>query len=312
MLAPGVPAEGTPAPESAREAASAAVSRQLTEDAVTVLPAEEARRRLVDELHAECTEIGCGGAVVRSLGVDFAVLVTVWAPSGEPSSVSIALIGADDSLGGEAPIEDGNVVSAALRALTIAYQRWQASQMGFVEVSSTPPGADVRIDGRPVGETPLRRLVMQGERTVSVSLQGHTSEEQRIEVAPTQSHPVAFALVPVMEELPVNAPSSGEADLGWLNWVAGIGLVAGSVGAAIAPVHTLARLGECHEQTMGGVCRTEVQFGAVSGVLLGVSAIALGVGVTLLVIQPFGGDEPVEVDVSAQPEAASVRVSGRF
>ncbi len=145
---------------------------------------------------------------------------------------------------------------------------------------------------------------MQGERVVRVQLEGYTADEQTLEVQPTQSHPASFTLVAAVEELPAAPTTRTEAH--WANWVVGGALIAGGVAALIAPVHTLARSGECVDEPAPGLCRSEVQFGAVSGVLLGVGVAALAGGVVFLAAQP------ITVDVIVQPDEASVRVSGAF
>src|SRR5690606_19067434 len=87
MLPPGTPAAGQQAPAEAQQAAIDAVTRALTADQITVIGTPDAQRRMVGEPFAECNALDCGAQVARSLGVDFVVLVTLWAPRGEPTSV---------------------------------------------------------------------------------------------------------------------------------------------------------------------------------------------------------------------------------
>src|SRR5690606_15227020 len=98
ILPPGQPPAGAPAAEAVREAAARAVASTLTEGGLTVVPADEGQRRIADEPFAGCRDIDCGANVVERLDVDFAVLVTVWAPRGTPTTVVVTLIGPGDSV----------------------------------------------------------------------------------------------------------------------------------------------------------------------------------------------------------------------
>lgn len=306
MLPPGTPAAGQQAPAEAQQAAIDAVTRALTADQITVIGTPDAQRRMVGEPFAECNALDCGAQVARSLGVDFVVLVTLWAPRGEPTSVVVTLIGANDSAAGDAPI-DGDVVAATLRALTTAQQRWQAAQMGFLEVRSNPPGAAVEIDGRLVGQTPIRHLAMAGLRSVRIHLEGYEPVEERVRVEPTREHPVEVTLTQATEPPPVAVPET-RTEPHWANWLVGGALVAGGIAALVSPIHTLARLGECVES--GGLepgwCRSEVTFGVQSGVLLGVGAAALIGGIVFLAAQPF------QITTVVTPDSAALQLSGTF
>ena len=221
MLPPGSPPDGPPPPDEARRAALEAVTRALSDDGVTVIGTADAQRRMVGETFAECNALECGGEVARSLGVDYVVLVTLWAPRGTPTSVVVTLIGASDSAAGDAPVE-GDLTAATLSALTTARQRWQAAQMGFLAVTSTPPGADVEVDGRLVGRTPIRHLAMAGQRTVRIHMDGYAPVERSVRVEPTREHPVEVTLVEGVEEVvegPVAPVTRTEAH--FANWLIG-------------------------------------------------------------------------------------------
>jgi hypothetical protein len=53
---------------------------------------------------------------------------------------------------------------------------------GFLEVSSDPPGAQVRIDGEPAGTTRLKKALAVGRHDVEVSLPGYETARQESEV----------------------------------------------------------------------------------------------------------------------------------
>ena len=55
-----------------------------------------------------------------------------------------------------------------------------------VTVTSTPPGADVLVDGGLAGVTPLNAEVLQGEREITVHLAGHKSWQETVIVEPSR------------------------------------------------------------------------------------------------------------------------------
>jgi hypothetical protein len=58
---------------------------------------------------------------------------------------------------------------------------------GTLSVRSTPPGAEVLVDGQSVGKTPLAGVrVLAGQRSVEVALAGHYSDRRTIAVSENQ------------------------------------------------------------------------------------------------------------------------------
>ncbi len=303
MLGPGVPGEGPEAAIESSRAAAAAVAMQLSSQGVTVISASDARRRMTGEPFANCNALDCGPNVVRSLGVNFAVLVTLWAPRGNPTSVVVALIGAEDSAAGDAPVESNDLIAATMTALRIAQQRWQTSQMGFLNVTSTPSGANVEIDGRLAGQTPLRHLVMAGERRVRVLLDGYLPSEELVVVEATEEHRVELTLVAGEAVSPgsTEPPTDGAPSI--LNFLVGGGLSALGVGLLIPPIHGFAVDGSC---VGSPPCAQVHQFGTVNGVLLGLGVASLATGVVFMAAQPL------RVSVSAAPGSAQLDFEGNF
>jgi hypothetical protein len=285
-----------------REAADAVLTG-LNAQGATVIPSDDARRRMIGEPFADCRDLDCGPDVVRNLGVDFAVLVTVWAPRGTATSVVVTLVGSSDSVAGDAPVSNGDVAAGATAALATALSRWQASQTGFVVVTSEPPGASVEVDGRMIGRTPLRHLVPAGQRTLRIYMDGFVAVERVLEVTSAQEHPIEVTLV---GEGAVQDPEPTRTEPHFANWIVGGALVAGGLVALISPIHTIAREGECDALVGSTFCRSRVEFGAVSGVLLGVGALAIAGGVI------FFAAQPITVTVAASPDSAQLRAAGHF
>jgi hypothetical protein len=65
---------------------------------------------------------------------------------------------------------------------------------------SEPPGAQVRVDGEPVGATPLHLEVGQGAHELELLLAGHTTARQRVVVGYASRRVVEVTLAP--EPLP--------------------------------------------------------------------------------------------------------------
>ncbi|MEQ8454713.1 MAG: PEGA domain-containing protein [Sandaracinaceae bacterium] len=303
LLPPGEPPEGGPAPEAMQSAAVTSVVAGLEAEGVSVLPADETAAQLEGQPLAACNALDCGGQVVGTLGVDFAVLVTVWAPRGTPTSVVVTLIGADDATAGDAPVVAGDLAGAAREALQAAWQRWRSARMGRLEVRSEPSGAAVSVDARPVGETPLSHETPAGQHVVRLELEGHAPEERTLEVVTGQVHEVDVTLAPAE----VSTPAGGTyTEPHWANWLVGGGLIAGGIVALISPLHTAAREGECTESPRPGFCRTEIRFGAASGVLTGVGVAALIGGVVFFIAQP------IQMTTVVTPDSAELRVRGTF
>ncbi len=306
MLPPGRPSEGQPPPEEAQATAIEAVTGALASDGVTVIASPDAQRRMVGEPFAECNSLDCGAEVVRSLGVDYVVLVTVWAPRGTPTSVVVTLVGTGDPAAGDAPVE-GDLAAAALSALTTARQRWQASRMGFIDVTSEPPGADVEVDGRLIGQTPIRHLVPAGERRVRIHMEGYSPSEQTVRVEPTQEHPLAFTLAPEIEAPAEDHVTGVSTEPHFANWLIGSALVAAGGAALISPIMTAVQDGDCTDDGgYSGFCRTRAHFGTTSGILTGIGAAALIGGVVFMIVQP------IRVTTVVTPNSAMLQMRGTF
>lgn len=69
------------------------------------------------------------------------------------------------------------------------------AELGFISVASDPEGAEVRVDGRSVGKTPLEPVrVLAGRRAVSAELEGHQPFKQEVVVRAGQTEEVKISL----------------------------------------------------------------------------------------------------------------------
>lgn len=125
----------------------------------------------------------------------------------EPSTLRIrseppgAAIYVDGEPRGEAPLQltlsegvhqvdarDGDRVLQSARVTLVSGQTHEldlqgAPRVGLLRVGSAPPGAEVRLDDRVLGETPLEVEVDPGAHTLSLVREGYAAHEEPVEVA---------------------------------------------------------------------------------------------------------------------------------
>ena len=113
---------------------------------------------------------------------------------------------------GAATLEEaGRVVQAATRSLgaggyTVSTTTYTVGRFGSLEVSASPPGAEVRVNGRLVGRTPLLLPdVPVGSMVVSVSLGGFGDVSQRVTIQPDTTTPIRATLQPITGTLQVTS-----------------------------------------------------------------------------------------------------------
>jgi TonB family protein len=100
---------------------------------------------------------------------------------------------------------DAEAPSAELR-LTLA-RRAAAAAPGSADFLSTPPGAWVKVDGKPVGVTPLQGFKLQaGTRQVEIALDGHETWSSAIDVVSGEAGKVDVRLRAVPEAAPTPEP----------------------------------------------------------------------------------------------------------
>jgi hypothetical protein len=92
---------------------------------------------------------------------------------------------------------DGLRVLDPVRALTTRLlEQGLARPRGTVEITTTPPGAQVQLDGRPLGVTPLSRPVFSGDRDVRITRPGFAPLHAVLPVVAGQNASLDVQLVP--------------------------------------------------------------------------------------------------------------------
>jgi serine/threonine-protein kinase len=88
-----------------------------------------------------------------------------------------------------------------------ARRRAAAATTGTADFVSTPAGASVSVDGKPVGVTPLRgQALAPGRRRVEVALEGHATWRSTIEVTAGETGRVDVRLSPLPKATPTPEP----------------------------------------------------------------------------------------------------------
>jgi hypothetical protein len=182
------------------------------------------------------------------------------------------------------------------------FERERHPETAPLEVVSVPARAEVRVDGRLIGLTDLAQPLAAGGHQLAVEKEGLPPARAELSLAPgrawrvavrwpeaggapevtqglpTENRAIAEAAVPPVA---VEKPRRLQRPVG-----AAVGVV--GVAAAIAGIALLAINGQgtCAGAAMGEVCPMRWATGAPGGVALGAGLLALGVGITMLIIDP--------------------------
>lgn len=175
--------------------------------------------------------------------------------------------------------------SAALGQLSEAVRRMMAQAnsrpRGFIAVASTPAKADVLLDGRSVGKTPLERMSFVGSHSITITRSGYTSHEAQLDVVLGQT-------TRVQAELGRLARGAGGKRPLWRLIVGGVALGGGVLAAGFG-ISGLAFYGQCGDSTPppdGLQCQTVYLTRVIGGSLLG-GGLALSLaGAVLLAVPP--------------------------
>ncbi|HBC88440.1 MAG TPA: hypothetical protein DCZ94_15945 [Lentisphaeria bacterium] len=84
-----------------------------------------------------------------------------------------------------------------------------SSNMGTLDIKSTPSGANVFIDGKARGKTPYTERIEQGEHKVKVELKGHNPHEQSVVVARDGKKDVQVTLLLLPGSLNITTAPAG-------------------------------------------------------------------------------------------------------
>jgi tetratricopeptide (TPR) repeat protein len=209
--------------------------------------------------------------------------------------------------------DDRAVVEARIKNLT---HKLEAS-LPKLSVTSTPPGAQLAIDGKSAGVTPWVGPLAAGEHVISVRLSGYRDSERSVALSGPGTTDLDVALEPLgsMSPAPKDDVQDGGASIGLPTWIA-FGVGAAALGGALG--FELARRG-AEDDARNAPTQLEHQdrFADAEGhrdvarVLTGVGAAAVITGGVLLWLDLKSG--PVRVGVgSLQAGALGLTGAGCF
>lgn len=246
-----------------------------------------------------CENTACAAEMARNLGVSAVAALSLWSDvkGKEPKAIALSLVMADGrQLAGDAVVKTPKALRSAVdAALSGALAKQQTGETQVLEISGTPVGALVVIDGTEDGVLPYRRSLPAGKHTVEVRLDGYESATRELEIGARTGAvlPIHVSLKPVLAGAPtrkqtrspaaftetVDAPSAwphylGAATLG----TAGIaGITVGVLGLGADSCELASADGSC-------LVGTRSQKGASIGWIAG-GAAALVAGSTWLTLK---------------------------
>lgn len=250
--------------------------------------------------------VECAADLAARTGADATLWISV--EIGETSRVRVHLVPAEGT-----PVEvtedvaDADFASAAAAAV-VSVLSMTREDAGFILVRSTPRGADVSIDGEPIGHTPVRHTVAPGEHTVRIDDAAGTHEET-VTVRSNEETSIERDLSrsgDTSESRGARPERTTRSEASPFNWLIGGALAVAGVATLISPLSSLAREGECVEAIEHVGCVEQVHFGEQSGILLGVGLAALVAAVI------FDAISPIRVDVEVSAGGAAASLMGRF
>lgn len=306
-----------------REAAQQAVQTALGEQGFEVRPAVATSGGASHE--GACKQIGCAPVLLAALSAELAVAVAAW-KSAEGPRINVTLVdGHGNRFPAVAGIAADGAGGAARRALLAARGLQLLGPGPWVDVSGSPEGAIVSIDGARVGALPYRAALSSGDHVLEVKAQGHAPQrlELRMPLDPTVVHEVSVALAPGADGAAVASATRGapqpvvpagdaveEVDLSetvskpsvWNYVLGGVAIACGIALATVDPVRAAARDGECANDD----CTQVYAFGTESAIKVAAGAVLAAAGVVVMVWAPLR----VEAQVDAQ--AVTLQVRGQF
>lgn len=288
--------------EPARIAAQRAVIDALREQGFTVRTLTPKATKSKDELRSDCVQVTCAPSVLEMNAIDLAIAIAVWQGEDGPQT-NVTLI---DALGHKYPgyaIIVGDDAATAARAAFVEARSLQLLGPGpWLHVRGAPAGADVILDGKPVGVLPFRSAISPGDHRLEVRAQGYAAKQQPIVIPlePTTTARVELELlretgVPAPAAQPTTAPlindyvaddpaRAPEDEASPWNFVLGGILAAGGVAlATIEPVQAAAQDGDCANDA----CTEVYEFGGESILKISIGAALVAAGVTVMIWQPL-------------------------
>jgi hypothetical protein len=164
-------------------------------------------------------------------------------------------------------------------------------RVGYLEVRTSEPGAEVTVDDRLVGKTPLRPVrVNSGQRKVTVHLPGRPAQTRVLDLAGGETKVASFdvTLAPISVVARQEPPKS---IVPWVSWGATLALAGGALATGVVASNHIDDYDRLDGQfspdrkAMTSAQDSAHTFGLVSDILWGAAIVGAGVS-TYFTIKP--------------------------
>jgi hypothetical protein len=312
LLADRDPASGS----AERDRAKTALSQALQAEGARILSQAQAEER-VGGAAATCTGSGCVAELVRGAGADAALeLVVKTLPNSDSATIVQVLL--VDRTGrrfpGSATVARGDFARAAQDALFDARSLQLLGPGPWLRVRSAPSGAQVLLDGQPIGSTPTRAAVQAGRHTLEVRAAGLRPHVQTVDIPADASRQIEIGadLAPRGQNRATPTSRPTEASRAAIDRpVLGPALL-GAAGAALVAYQIVPIAGDsCEQIDDSGQCSQRSAINRGTAVAIGAIGVAAMAGGLLWYI--FGGDSgesSATLAVGVSP--AGVKARARF
>ncbi|HNN95551.1 MAG TPA: PEGA domain-containing protein [Pseudomonadota bacterium] len=242
-------------------------------------------------------EVRCNAALAKRCESDLVLQTSRIPDARDPRHLQIqwqvidvqtADIAASDQIDCRGCTEDQLMPQVGPR-LAALLDRALARGRGQLILQSTPPGAQLRIDGREVGPTPFSGLLLAGPHHVELVLSGYQSQQSDVDVPDGREARLDLTLDPVVRPTVVQVVKRRRPLWRVVTGATllGAGLVVAGFGVAALSVDGTQTLSQCGEASTGDRLCTFRTRGLGLGLL--VPGLALSVGGALLwAIPPTG------------------------
>lgn len=153
-----------------------------------------------------------------------------------------------------------------------------ASSAAVIAFESAPPGAEIRLDGEPIGTAPLSREVAPGSHRAEASLRDHVSRERTFEAEAGVDQTLRFELAPAPRDRRRYRP------LGWA--ALGGGAAAAIAGGVLLGIDERDVPSRCTGDNVNplGICKYRYDTLGGGAALLAAGGALLVTGVVILVV----------------------------
>jgi hypothetical protein len=255
-----------------------------------------------------CSGGSCTGKAARALDVAFLVFATV-VEHDKTYDITLDLVNGKSGVtigtnrerceicGVEEASEKVSLAASALRARLEALAN---TPPRFI-IRSKPAGATLKLDGEPMGKTPIDRELTPGVHKIELAAEGYDPLERTVTAVNGVDEMLDLDLVVVPSKLPLRA-------LGFAAVAVGAAAIAGAVYAESIDGQELPC--DPSQRDEFGHCPRVRNTRVLGAVLAGVGAATMTLGGVWLYLSGFGG--PHATETGAPTTTASIGIQGRF